>query len=447
VNPRAALDVLGTRLRAARTSTLVQNTLWVTGLSAFERVLGVVQTLVISHALGITEYGVYGLLFGTIGFVASVIGLQMGLTATVFVARYKTVEPAKAAAVISIVGRFGWIAGLGFVAIAAPLSGFLSVKLVGAPGHTLPVLLGIFFVATSIMSGVQDGTAQGFEMFGALARLKIVTALVALALVYPAAARFGLAGAMTAILAGLLIKLFVLRIMVSRKREAAGLPSHGSGVSFVELVHGFAVPSMLVSLVAGFVTWYGMFLLSKQSSGFDSVAIVNTGIQWRGPLLLLATSVGTVAVPTFSRLDAQRDVGATRRLLRNLMLLNFGGSLLVAGVLAAGSGWLLSLYGPGFAQGRFAFSLIVLSCVPTVTTQPYMQHLVGASRMWRQFFLQCPHFLAWLICLVTLVPAYHAAGYASAMLIASLVLAISTYVADNIDLARAQARGDNQAVA
>ena len=66
-----------------------RNAIWFTGLSAFERVFAVTQTVLIARALGITEYGVYGLLFGTIGFVASVVGLQMGLTATVFVARYR----------------------------------------------------------------------------------------------------------------------------------------------------------------------------------------------------------------------------------------------------------------------------------------------------------------------------------------------------------------------
>ena len=86
-----------------------RNAFWFTALSAFDRVIAVVQTVVISRTLGITEYGVYGLLFGTIGLVASIVGMQMGLTATVFVAKFRVSDKAKAAAVISIVGRFGLI--------------------------------------------------------------------------------------------------------------------------------------------------------------------------------------------------------------------------------------------------------------------------------------------------------------------------------------------------
>src|SRR5688572_28811509 len=90
-------------------NTFDLNALWFTALSGSERVIALVQTVLISNALGITEYGVYGLLISTIGTAASVVALQMGLTATVFVARYRETDKAKAAGVIAVVDRFGWI--------------------------------------------------------------------------------------------------------------------------------------------------------------------------------------------------------------------------------------------------------------------------------------------------------------------------------------------------
>jgi hypothetical protein len=53
----------------------------------------------------VTDYGVYGLLVGTVGLAASVAGLQMGLTATVFIARYRTHDKAKARFAIQFANR------------------------------------------------------------------------------------------------------------------------------------------------------------------------------------------------------------------------------------------------------------------------------------------------------------------------------------------------------
>ena len=71
---------------------LLKNMSWLTLVSGVERVAAVLQTVLVARALGITDYGVYGLIFGTIGLAASITGLQLGLTATVFVARYRDSE-------------------------------------------------------------------------------------------------------------------------------------------------------------------------------------------------------------------------------------------------------------------------------------------------------------------------------------------------------------------
>jgi len=62
-----------------------------------------------------------------------------------------------------------------------------------------------------------------------------------------------------------------------------------------------------------------MFRLSRQATGFDGVAIVNTGLQWCGPVLLVAASLGSVAIPAFSRLISAGDEGRSRQ-LRGLLI-------------------------------------------------------------------------------------------------------------------------------
>jgi len=424
------LDRLWEWAQSASRSEFSRNAMWLTTLSGFERLMAAAQTVVISRALGITEYGVYGLLFGTIGFVASVVGFQMGLTATVFVSRYRETDKARAAGVISVVSRFALIAAATLVAVALPFGQRLSEVLLGSSHYQVAVVLGIVFVGATILSGVQDGVAQGFEIFGTLAKLKIVVAVLVLASVYPAALTFGLNGVLCAILLGLVLKGAVLHWAIRQRRVATGVPAAGAGVSFRALVGNFALPSMVVSLLVGFVIWLGMFLLSRQQSGFNEVAIVSTGLQWRGPVLLLTAALGGVAVPVFSRLSAAGDAKGSRRFRRRLALLNLSMASVAALVMVAGSGVIMTLYGAGFSEGRVAFCLIVLSTVPTVVADVYVHELVGSARMWRQLWLHLASLVALCVSFAVLVPRYHAVGYAASVLIGSVVFLGQLVAAD-----------------
>lgn len=416
------IDRLRERIQTAAQSNFSRNALWFTSLTGFERVMAVAQTVLISRAIGITEYGVYMLLFSTIGFVASSVALQMGLTGTVFVSKYRETEKAKAAAVISVVNRFAWLVSAVFVAATLPFYGSLADVLVGASRYQVAVMLGIVFVGATIISGVQDGVGQGFEMFVVMAKLKIAVAVLVLAATYPVARNFGLNGVMVSILVGVVIKYVVLERAIWKRRADTGIPDQGTGASFRALISDFALPSMVVSLLLGLVTWLGTFLLSKQAGGLDQVAIASTGLQWRGPVLLLTASFGGVAVPVFSRLAASGDTAGSRKLLRNLVLVNFSIATVVALVMAAASGLIMATYGSGFADGRLAFCLIVLSTIPSVVAGVYIHELVGAARMWRQLWLHVPSLIALSVSLALLVPRYHAAGYGAALVIGAIVL-------------------------
>ncbi len=410
-----------------------RNALWYTGLTGFQRVAAMVQTILIARALGITEYGVYGLLFGTIGLIASTAGLQMGLTATVFVARYKQNAQAKAAAVITVVSRFGWIVAAAALLLALPFTEEISEFLLGSSSYRLAVLLGTAFVGASIVSGIQDGVAQGFEMFGPVARVNAASALLVLISILPAAHFLGLTGVLLVTLGGVVLKFAVLNGMIRRKRLDLSIPKEGSGVSFRALVSAFALPSMLVSLGLGAVTWYGMFMLSRQGSGFEGVAIVNAGLQWRGPVLLFLSAISTVAVPRFSRLHAAGDGQQSFHLRQRLALLSFVIATAVGLVVIAGGGVILGFYGAGFSSGRMAFNLIVLSTIPMVVANVYMQALVGAGRMWRQLWLHCPFILVMGVSFILLVPRYKDLGYSIALLAAAVVFLIHVLVAEAID--------------
>jgi O-antigen/teichoic acid export membrane protein len=396
-----------------------------TGVTAIERFAALVQTVLIARALGIVEYGVYGLLFTSIGFVSSVIGLQMGLTATVLVARYRDQEKAKAAAVIGHVSRFALFVALAFCVLSIGFSPELSIWLLGSGDYVRAIGLGCVFIGASLFSGVQDGIAQGFEDFRSVALVRFAAVAVTLLSIYPAALLAGLDGVILAILGGVLLKTFVLHKIIGRHRRTHALPARGAGVGFVAMVLRFSLPSMLASLVLGGVTWWGSFVLSRQPLGFESVALVNTGLQWRAPVLLLAGSLGSVAVPVFSRLAGIEDAQGSQRFRQQMLRLNGAAALLMATVLVLLSQPLLGMYGDEFRDGGLIFAILVGTTVPLVLANVHMQVLVGSGLLWRQFGLHLPMVVVMGIGFAVLIPRHDGLGYAAAVAIASLVFLAS----------------------
>jgi O-antigen/teichoic acid export membrane protein len=347
------------------------------------------------------------------------------MTATVFVARCRELEKEKAAFVLTFVSRFGYGVALLFLLCTLPFSSFISDWLVGPSAPVGAVIAGCLMVALSIVSGMQDGIVQGFEDFRAVAIARLTMTVLTLACIYPAGVQFGLVGAMGVVLGGIVLKYAYLLRRVAWHVRNDGLPRRGSGLRASELIWGFGLPAMLVSALAGVIGWSGTVVLSRQSGGFDSLAVVNTGLQWRGPILLLASVVSTVAIPAISRHLQHEDHAAIDVMHRQLLLYTGGASLLVAAALTLGSPLLLSLYGPAFTTGSPVFGLLVLSAVPQVVVGVYSQHYLANGHVWRMFFLHL-----WLVVplgvgYVTLIPRYHSQGFAICNLAAWSVFALA----------------------
>lgn len=418
----------------ARQSAFAKNAFYLTGITGVERVAALVQTVLIARTLGITEYGIYGLLFSTIGFVASVMGLQMGLTATVFVARYREHEKAKAGAVIRYVTLFVALMSAAFLIVTLPFAVPLSHWLLKSSGYAFALAIGCLFVVGSLMSGIQDGVAEGFEDFRAVAIARLVGTVLSLAAIYPAAILYGLDGVLVALLAGTVVKYAILAVVIARHRRGEHIPrrsGHGEhGISFFKLIRDFSLPSMLVNLLTGAVMWTGMYLLSRQAAGFAAVAIVNVGLQWRGPILLVTGALGRVAVPVFSRHEGAADAAGSQRFKRKLMRLNAVAVVAVVVVLLAASHLILSLYGKDFHAGTWVFAILVVATIPKVLADVHMQDLVGHGRMWRQLTLYLPLIATALVGFLALIPTLGGVGYALTMLAAASIFFSVAAVAD-----------------
>ena len=170
--------------------------------------------------------------------------------------------------------------------------------------------------------------------------------------------------------------------------------------------------------MTGVVAWIGSLMLSRQAGGFDSLAVVGTGLQWCGPIMLISSTVSTVAIPAISRHYHRLEHASIQRLLTRMLLVNGGFAMLIAVLLVSGSHVILGLYGPAFVGGSLVFSLLVLSSVPQVIAGVYMQHFVAKGQMWQQLLMYVSLALPLGLGYTVLVPRYHGMGFAGTNLAA-----------------------------
>jgi O-antigen/teichoic acid export membrane protein len=135
-------------------------------------------------------------------------------------------------------------------------------------------------------------------------------------------------------------------------------------------------------------------------------------------------------VPAFGRLAGAGNSHGSRRLRRIFSLVNLSISTAASLVIVLLSGLIVSIWFPGEAVGRLAFCLMVVSTIPWVVANVYLQELVGAARMWRQLWLHGPYVIALGVSFFYLVPRYQAVGYAASVLIGSVVLLVHVVTAD-----------------
>jgi O-antigen/teichoic acid export membrane protein len=402
---------------------IARNVSWLTLASVLERLAALLQAVLVARALGVTGYGIYGLLVGTIGLAASIAGLQMGLTATVFIARYRTHEKARASHALRFANRFAAGVGVVFLLAALPFSERIAIWLLKTPDATHAVAAACLLTVFSIVSGVQDGIIQGFEDFRSVALARLATTLLTLLPIHAAGVHFGVVGVLAVVLAGSVLKWLVLRMRQTILSRQAGLPSRGEGIQARAMLWGFSVPSMLASLLTGTVGWAGTVALSRGALGFDTVALVTAGAQWCGPILLLSASVSTVAVPMLSRQHEVGDLRAMRDTHRLLLVWNGAGAVLAAGMIVALARPILGLYGQEFRGGAAIFSLLVASSIPQVIAVLYLQQLVAQGRMWLQLRMYLWLVVPMSVGYLAAIPIWGGAGFAMTNLIAWSILA------------------------
>jgi len=365
---------------------------WLFTSSLVERAAALVQTVMIARAIGIENYGRYALLFSTISLLIPLVGLQLPYAIIYFVSRYQEREPERAGAVVLLGRRLTLATTVGVVAIAVIFSLPLSQWLYNASGYRMAIILGAVILSASVQAGLSDTLLQASERFRTLALARLGAALITLAaLAWAALLTTGLTPVLLVIAGGGLVRLAM--VAIPARKISARLVAHTdfrAALRQGSVILHFSLPSGLLSLLIGLSTWIGNYYLTREPDRLKDMAAINTGVQWRTPILVVMASLSSAILPMLGRYLETADHAQTNRLQRYHILLNTGTALVFSVIAVLSSGLILAAYGPEFRSQQFLFSLFLVALVPTAYVTARQQELVASGRLWMQLLLSVP---------------------------------------------------------
>lgn len=413
----ARMTALAARIGRASVSTSVVG-VWFRGLSwtiasvGLERIISLVQTILIARYLGVEDYGRFGLIFSTIGLLASVAGIQLGTTATAYLARYRTTDPAAAGGVIVLTESLSFIIALVCVAVALIEPEQAAAWLLKDAAYAPVMLVAGMLVVLAVITGVQEGILQGFEAFRALAWVRVGLAVLTFIMIIAIGGDYGLHGILSVVVVGAALRFAVLMLIQKQLWRTAGLRYSWDAMwSMSRALIEFSIPAVIGNLLLGGALWYGTYLLSRSATGFDDVALASAAQQWRGPVLFLNSSLATVAIPLMSR-PAESEGGGAHRIHRLNIWSNLAIAFASCAVIALASTPILMAYAPSFIEHRWAFLLIVASVIGQSHVQILFQLLTSMRRLWRVLYYQMLFIIPFAAGYEFVVPEWGLMGFA-----------------------------------
>ncbi|PYS80065.1 MAG: polysaccharide biosynthesis protein, partial [Acidobacteria bacterium] len=129
------------------------------------RVLGLAASIFVARVLGKEGFGEVGIVQSTVGMFQVFASFGLGITATKYVAEFRSVDPEKAGRIISLSFTVALATGLLIMVPLIIFAPWLAQRTLAAPPLAGPLRIGSPILLLGALCGAQTGVLAGFEKF------------------------------------------------------------------------------------------------------------------------------------------------------------------------------------------------------------------------------------------------------------------------------------------
>ena len=361
-------------------------------------------SIIVTRILGKEGFGELGIIQSTVGMFGVFAGFGLGMTATKYVAEFRTKDPGRAGHVIALSNIVSIISGGVMSLILVFVASWLANHTLAAPHLTslLQIAAGLLFL--SALNGAQTGALAGFEAFKTIARVNFWAGIANFPLMVIGVYLAGITGAVWGLIAGVLVNLILNYVAINAETKRMGIPvRYNECLQEWGILWKFSLPAALAGAMVGPINWASNAMLVNQPKGYAEMGIFNAANQWFTALLFLPWVVGQTVLPMLSERLGEEDKESSGTVLGLSIKLNclIVLPLVIGGCLA--SPFIMHLYGDGFKE-KWLTLVVVLVTAGLLAVETPVGHIIAASgRMWVAFIMNMAWGLAFLTITSTII--------------------------------------------
>lgn len=402
---------------------IASGALWSLTGSVLSQGLMLVASIVVARILGKTEFGELGIIRSTVNMFTVFAGFGLGLTATKYIAEFKIKDKDKVGRIIGLTSLFAGVTGGVIAVFLLVFAPFLAEKTINAAHLVNEIRLSAFILFFSSLNGAQTGVLAGFESFKIIAKVNIISVILAFPIQIGFTFVFGLPGSVIGFGLNFLI-LWVLNFIAVRRESF----KFGITIQFKKalkewpILYKFSLPALFSGLMVSPIIWACNAMLVNEPKGFDEMAMFSAANQWKSAILFVPVVLSQIVLPLFS---GSTDRQQFMRILKLNVIINFIISLIMAIGISLFSSLIMNTYGKDFADGNIILIVLAFSTVLISINGVVGQAIAGKGKMWIGFIFNSIWGAILLISTFILLKlGYGAKGLAYSFLISYLILTI-----------------------
>lgn len=365
---------------------LAKGTFWSFAGTVISRGLALISWILIARLLGKTVFGEFGMIQSTVIVFGTFAGLGLGLTATRYVAEFRSKDPKKAGRIIAFSSLTASATGIIACAVLLMLAPLLASKALAAPHLADLLRVSALVVFFSTLNGAQTGALSGLEAFKSIAAINLSAGLISCPVVLAGAYFGGLRGTVWALAATMILNWLLNHWALRREVAKANIP-----VVFAEcwrersVLWTFSVPVVLAGILYAPITWLCSVMLANQANGYAELGLYNAAVQWQTALGFLPALLSQVMLPILSDSHSNQAEHQSRKTLSTALTVFMAVIILPAIALIGLSPWITSAYGGGFQMPVRLFNMVVIYATLANIGTALWTCLLSRNRAWFGF--------------------------------------------------------------
>lgn len=401
---------------------IISNSFWIISSNILSKFILLVATILMAKYLGKEEYGQFGIIKSTILMFVMFASLELGLTATKYIAQYKKSDKVRVEKIIGISNLFALLIGFSFSFLVYVFSNIIAHQ-INAPEIYQEIQLSSFIIFFAAINGIQNGILAGLENFKELSINNAIAGIISSIALVITSKYFDLS--MVVVAFGLnYILLFLFNYWSLRKVFYSQYDINifrKKNFEEINILWKFSLPAILAGLMVSPVVWLCNYFLVNQPSGYLEMAEFDIANQWRNTILFIPTALSQIALPLLT--SALNDNKNYKKIFNLNIKINFYLGFIMTVVFVALSPFIIDFYGEKYERAIYPLIIMFITTFLITVNNVIGQAIASQGKMWYGFYVNAIWAIVLIICSYILIVKYQlgAIGLSLAFLISYII--------------------------